>query len=458
MLMRKILLLVLLFFCIMPLSMAQESKKVQLEALLGDEMFKSSDVSIMVYDLTADSMLLEHRSHKLVRPASVQKVLTTVVALERLGSGHKFNTALYRDSAACSTNYYVKGSMDPLFDEEDIVELALAVPCGTVIDTLFADCSFSDSIYWGPGWSWDDSPYGYQPYLSPLMLCGGAVEVVVKPSAKGEAPQVNCKPVSSFYTVVNEAECGNAELGKLTIMRDWLVDSNTIRIRGNCVKEKKESMNMYKSADFFMAVLKEKFDSLGVNVRNVAFGRAPATCKEVFVHSTSIGRIVSEALMESDNLCAESLVYHLSAGKGNVPASINSGAAVIAGFVKNKLGVDYPFSIADGSGLSLYNYVTADILMRALLYASRNRRIISVLEKSLPLSGVSGTMKNRTKKTAAYKKVRAKTGTVKGVCTLVGYAQASNGNRLAFVMLNNGMQSARPVREWQDKACDIMCR
>ena len=59
---------------------------------------------------------------------------------------------------------------------------------------------------------------------------------------------------------------------------------------------------------------------------------------------------------------------------------------------------------------------------------------------------------------SAYKKVRAKTGTVKGVCSLAGYARSSNGNMLAFVMLNGGMQSARPVREWQDKACEIMCR
>lgn len=435
---------------------AQQAVEGSLSTLLNDDMFVSSDVSMVVYDLDCDTLLFEHRSHKLVRPASVQKVLTSVVALEKLGSGYTFDTRLFRQCSDEALNYYVKGVMDPLFNEQDMVELAANIPCGTVIDTLFADCSFSDSLYWGAGWSWDDSPYGYQPYLSPLMLCGGAVEVVVTPSSKGEAPCYTCNPKSSFYTIVNEAECGNSELGKLTIMRDWLEDSNVIRIKGNCVKRVKERMNMYKSADFFMAVLMEKLDSLGVMVNNVAFG--PSQGEVVAKHSTPLTAVVSEALMESDNLCAEALLYHLCAPGSSAPATMKGGCKVVENFIKGKLGVTCSFSVADGSGLSLYNYTTADILARALRYIYGNKRIFSKFYGSLPLSGVSGTLKNRTKGTVAYKKVRAKTGTVKGVCTLAGYARASNGHMIAFVMLNTGMQSARPVREWQDKACEIICR
>ena len=55
-------------------------------------------------------------------------------------------------------------------------------------------------------------------------------------------------------------------------------------------------------------------------------------------------------------------------------------------------------------------------------------------------------------------KIFAKTGTVTGVCTLAGYAQAANGHTLAFVMLNSGLPKASPVRVWQDKVCDLLCR
>ena len=54
--------------------------------------------------------------------------------------------------------------------------------------------------------------------------------------------------------------------------------------------------------------------------------------------------------------------------------------------------------------------------------------------------------------------VRAKTGTVKGVCTLAGYAQTADGHLYAFVMLNGGLQKASTVRKWQDKVLEAICR
>lgn len=267
--------ILLLLFPLMMAVHAQQSFDKALDALLADRLFDTGDVSLMVYDLTADTLLYSHRAQKLVRPASVQKVLTSVVALDRLGSEYTFDTELLakRNDSIC--NLYVKGRMDPLFSDTDAMRMANRVEQDMVIDTLFADCSFSDSLYWGNGWLWDDNPYGYQPYLSPLMLCRGEVEVVVWPGAKGEPPAYKVTPESAFYTVVNEAVSNDPSAGKLTVLRDWLEDSNTIRIRGNCTKRYKESLNMYKSADFFIAVLLEKLAMRGVTVNNVAFGPVP---------------------------------------------------------------------------------------------------------------------------------------------------------------------------------------
>ena len=460
--MKQSILSVLLLVLCLSSTTAQNPVAQALDSLLLDSLFVTGDVSLAVYDLTADSMLYSHRAQKSVRPASVMKVLTSVVALDELGSGYNMRTALYSCNSASSSsvpyrNCYVKGGMDPLFNEEDMVSMASSIPKGTVIDTLFADCSMTDSLYWGPGWSWDDNPYGYQPYISSLLLCGGAVEVVVKPTSKGCAPEYTCTPESSFYTVVNEAECGNPELDKLTVLRDWLTDSNVIRIRGNCIKEKKETLNMYKSADFFMAVLLEKLEAAGVSVKNVASGRVPAGAELVHEVLRPIESVVDEALMESDNICAESLLYNLCAKNGMFPVSMACGSERMAHFVKKRLHRSSGYNIADGSGLSLYNYITAGMFIDLLRYAYGKRSIYDVLYRHLPLSGVSGTMKNRTKGSAAYKKIRAKTGTVKGVCSLAGYARASNGNNYAFVILNTGIQSARLIREWQDKVCTVLC-
>lgn len=454
--MRTIILLLL--FPLMLAARAQQSLDKALDALLADRLFDTGDVSLMVYDLTTDTLLYSHRAQKLVRPASVQKVLTSVVALDRLGSEYTFDTELFGKSNDTVCNLFVKGRMDPLFSDTDAMRMANRVEQDMVIDTLFADCSFSDSLYWGNGWLWDDNPYGYQPYLSPLMLCRGEVEVVVWPGAKGEPPAYKVTPESAFYTVVNEAVSNDPSAGKLTVLRDWLEDSNTIRIRGNCTKRYKESLNMYKSADFFIAVLLEKLALRGVTVNNVAFGPVSCDAELLFVNNRPIAAVIDEALMESDNLCAEALLYHLAAQENVSPVSMSQGCDVVTSFVKENLGVTGDFSVADGSGLSVYDYLTADIILRALKYAYGNEVLFDALYSHLPQSGISGTMQNRTKGTAAYKKVRAKTGTVKGVCTLAGYAQTADGHLCAFVMLNGGLQKASTVRKWQDKVLEAICR
>ena len=200
----KLHLIILLLLFSFP-AQAQRAMKNSIDYLLKDELLNTVDASVMLYDLDDDTLLYAHRPDKLVRPASVQKIVTSVVAVDKLGDGYTIDTELFIKENGESRNLYVKGRMDPLFGVDDMVKMASSVPGGCVVDTLFADCSFMDSLYWGSGWIWDDNPYGFQPYLSPLMVCGGAVEVVVSPASKGEAPHYTVTPESSFYSVVNEA-------------------------------------------------------------------------------------------------------------------------------------------------------------------------------------------------------------------------------------------------------------
>ena len=76
---------------------------------------------------------------------------------------------------------YLIGGFDPEFMDEDLDRLVDALASQGiryVTDTLAADVSMTDSVYWGSGWCWDDTPYSFQPYLSPLMLNRGCVDAV----------------------------------------------------------------------------------------------------------------------------------------------------------------------------------------------------------------------------------------------------------------------------------------
>ena len=71
-----------------------QSIGTRMDALLDDALLNNADASVAVYDLTADKLLYEHRANKLCRPASVQKLITTITALDRLGTDYTLHTEL----------------------------------------------------------------------------------------------------------------------------------------------------------------------------------------------------------------------------------------------------------------------------------------------------------------------------------------------------------------------------
>ena len=116
------------------------------------------------------------------------------------------------------------------------------------------------------------------------------------------------------------------------------------------------------------------------------------------------------------------------------------------------------YNIADGSGLSLYNYVSPMLEVMFLRYAYRNENIYPHLLHALPIAGFDGTLKSRMKRTDAFENVRAKTGTVTCVSSLAGYCTAQNGHRLCFSIINQGVIHSSNARHFQDRVCNAMCQ
>ena len=162
-------------------------------------------------------------------------------------------------------------------------------------------------------------------------------------------------------------------------------------------------------------------------------------------------------LKRSDNLYAESLFYQLAAhGAGRTITSKDAGR-VVAQLIQ-KLGLDaFRYRIADGSGLSLYNYVSAELLVKALRYAFNKKDIYLHLQPALPLAGVDGTLRNRMKGAVTKGKVWAKTGTIAGISSLAGYCEAPNGHLVCFAIINQGVLHGRNGRHFQDRVCYALC-
>lgn len=452
--------------------MMAQSLTNHLDVLLGDALLHTADASVVVYDLTADKMLYEHRADKLCRPASVEKVVTTVAALNRLGTDYTLHTELrttgFLDAdSILHGDLYVVGGFDPEFTAADLNSLIAAIPRAgirSISGSVLADVSMADTTYWGSGWCWDDAPAAFQPYYSPLLLEKGCVEVCVTPTVRDSAATIVCLPTSFWYEIDNRTCCYSDSDEPLHITRNWQDGSNRIIVSGNVEQPHSHKLSVQTSDQHFFALFTERMLRSGIGASHFGYGMCPPDARPIATVERSIGEVVHEALKESDNLNAEAMLFHLAATSGKPYAKASDGVIRIDSLLVSihhtygEKGTRVPpHKIVDGSGLSGYNMVSARLLLSVLRYAHSQPHIYDILTDALPHSGTDGTLKGRMGNKTMRGRIIAKTGSMTGVSTLAGYAHATNGHTLAFVIMNQHVLKLSQARAWQDKVCTAIC-
>ena len=366
---------------------AQDSLRIRLDSLLRDPMFETSQVGLMVYDLTGDSALYTYNHRQLMRPASCMKLVTAITALDQLGSDYEYQTRIYYTGDIVGTtlvgNVYCVGGFDPMLTVEDVAVLASCVRrigIDSIHGMLVADRSMKEMQDYGEGWCWDDD----NPMLTPLSI------------------------------------------GR---------------------------------KDNFLQVFAEEVARSGINLERARLTSSamPANARLVGTLRRPIAEVLERMMKVSDNFYAESMLYQTaaSAKKGLARAS---DARNISKQLFARLGLGhYPYKVADGSGLSLYNYVSAELLCALLRHAWRTPSIRQPLLQSLPIAGVDGTLEKRMRGTAAQGNVRAKTGTLTGISSLAGYCTMKDGRQLCFAIINQGVMRNATGKAFQDRVCKVLC-
>ena len=151
-------------------------------------------------------------------------------------------------------------------------------------------------------------------------------------------------------------------------------------------------------------------------------------------NSPTIAEILDWTLLWSDNLLAERLA-RLSAQTAGYSLD-DKGVDKVFRLLLNHLEIDSSkLVVVDASGLSKQNKITAQ-MMAELLYKIHKEEKFAPIYNSLPVGGVSGTLRNRFIDTAptAVGLIRAKTGTLNGTATLAGFVQSTD-REYVFVLL-----------------------
>lgn len=186
----------------------------------------------------------------------------------------------------------------------------------------------------------------------------------------------------------------------------------------------------------------------------------PASAHTICTKLTALPTVMHRQLKRSDNLYSEAIFYQLAAdaaGRGKT-ATAKYGRQAMNRLVSRLGFKPSAYYIADGSGLSLYNYVSPELEVAFLRYAYQHTDIYNTLRECLPIAGVDGTLDDRMTHGAACGNVRAKTGTVTGISSLAGYCTAANGHVLCFSIINTGIRYSSSGKNFQNKVCQALCK
>lgn len=452
--MKKILFLSLILI----LSSYPQSLKTKLDNVLKDSLFQTCLVSIQVEDLTAKKTLYKKNEKILLHPASNMKILTSSAGLMYLSSDYEFKTNLYYDGYisgdALYGNIFVSGGCDPDFTTTDLytfVDEIKSLNVSVINGNVYGDISFKDSLYWGSGWMWDDDPSSDAPHLSALNINDNCVNVSYDCNGK----IITIDPATKYVNVIRQETDD-----EITIDRNWLQKENSIVIKGKDDKKKYSAkVNVLNPELYFLKVFSEVLDSNQIKVTgNLETKTISGNEKLLSTFSRKYSDVINNLNKESDNLSAEMTLYALAEKFYGKPANARNGIKVIEKMIKT-IGLEpKDYRLVDGSGVSHYNLVSAELLAVLLKYLYEQKpELYKILYDSFPIAGVDRTLEFRMRNSIALNNVHAKTGTLSGISTLSGYLTNKKKHKIAFsILMQNYVGSSSKAKELQDEICKIL--
>ncbi len=422
-----------------------------------DELLRSSRATpafwgLYVQDLESGRVLFERNGEKSFLPASNQKLLTTATALGALGSTYRYETTLAFDGtvqdSVMTGDLVIEGSGDPTFGSREIrgedplqtwaTKLALMGVRRIEGRLIGNDDAFDDQAY-SEGWDIDYLTRQAGRYIGTstggLAYHDNVVTLQIRANAPGLPPTVTTRP-ENVVTIRNEATTSSRRRGGgLAVRRSFrsneiVVEGTTSRYYNGSVVVPVNNPTLL-TLEAFREALRDVGIATDLTLADIddLDTKPPGDAPPLFIAlSPPLSDIVSILNKDSNNFYAEQ-VFRTYGWAG----SARGGARRTKTFL-SRAGIDTrSLLIRDGSGLSRKDLVTPKAMVELLALMDHHPEREAFMA-SLPLGGESNT-------TLQYRlrniPVRAKTGSLRFVRALSGYATRPDGNRVAFAFFAN---------------------
>lgn len=412
---------------------------------------RSGEFGIMVVSLTRGDTLYSRNAGTPLMPASTMKMLTTAVALDRLGPEYQFSTDVLYDGTLDSDgtihgNVYLKGDGDPSLSGRYLqggpgapmnflAEQLAARGIRHVTGEVVGDATAFDDQRVPEGWLTRYLQSGYAARVSGLSLNENLVWVTIAPDG------VRLEPATSAIPLMSNVRTVAGGGAKLSIRRST---DGTISVSGTIGSRSPPRRYVYVVEDparFATGALRSALVAKGVVVDGaIRLGTTPSTAVKIAsIQSPTLDRIIAAMNRESINHFAELLLRSAARGPDRkVQGSVANGRELLRQFFAKKVGADSStLQVFDGSGLSTLDRVTPRAMVQMLGYAHR-AQWGPWFHASLPVAGESELLRRRMKGSPAQGNLHAKTGTTNDVIGLGGYVTAADGEVIAFSFIYNG--------------------
>ncbi len=332
-------------------------------------------------DLHTSSTVFSHNAQRSLLPASAEKLPVSFAALKILGPRYRFRTEVVglgtRRGRVWRGNLWLVGYGDPTLGRSDLDRLARTFAATGI--RRVAGRVFGDDSHFDArrdALGWKSSYLG-----------------------------IESRPISALS----------------------VAEAQLTGVNGSAIA----------AARAYVAALAQR----GISVTGSSGSRqAPADALSIaFDLSEPLSSVLRRVNGESDNFAAEMLLKELGATQSEQGSSVE-GARVVRAALR---AANVPLGgvrIADGSGLSRFDRLTADALASMLRVGASDPAIGKAFVSSLAVAGVSGTLERRLAARPTRGRVIAKTGTTFRASALAGFV----GRRYVFAILQNG----DPVPYW----------
>lgn len=408
----------------------------------------------------------QHRADEALQPGSTIKLVTSVVALDRLGPNHRGSTELYAaapiEQGVLTGDLVLKGGADPELDLPALWQMLFELRQRGV-HTIAGDLLLDRSLFRPPRIDvgvapFDDAPeWPYNMVPDALMLAGNLTGLRLASDGQSLgarlAPPLEGVDIDTSAVRLSDDDCS-------AWSRDWrtpVVSAGEaaqwqVRLQGGFPRRCEASALLQLLDRDVLAErqLRALWASLGgrwlQGAGRVREAVTPAGAVRIARHeSRPWGEVLRGLNKRSDNPLARLLFLQLGlAAMAREPATPTLELArreVLRWFDEH--GIDRQGLVLDnGSGLSRSERIAPRSLARLIEVALQGPHAPELLA-SLPVAGVDGSLRRRLKGGGAEGWARLKTGSLKDVVSLAGTVRDTRGATWIVVAMINHPEAAR---------------